>query len=166
MPEIRDVLQEPVFVPETLPALKLLEKMKEERSHIILVVDEYGTVKGLVTLHDILEAIVGELPSLDEPDEPYAVRREDGSWLLDGMLPMDEFSEILGVASTTGEGAGRYNTLSGYVLARLGRIPKSGDGFEADGLRFEIMDMDGNRIDKVLVSKVPAGASDPRVRND
>ncbi len=80
MPEIRDVLQEPVFVPETLPALKLLEKMKLERSHIILVADEYGTVKGLVTRHDILEAIIGELPSPDEPDEPYAVHREDGSW--------------------------------------------------------------------------------------
>jgi putative hemolysin len=104
MPEIRDVLQEPVFVPETLPALKLLEKMKQERSHIILVVDKYGTVKGLVTHNDILEAIVGELPSLDEPDEPHAVQREDGSWLLDSMLPMDEFREILGMPGTMGEG--------------------------------------------------------------
>jgi len=156
IPDIKDVLQEPMFVPETLPALKLLEKMKESRTHIILVVDEYGTVKGLVTLNDILEAIVGDMPSLDETDEPYAVQREDGSWLLDGMLPMDEFKEIFGLERLSDEDPGRYLTLSGYVLTKMGRIPTTGDKFEADGLRFEIMDMDGNRIDKVLVS---AGAS-------
>lgn len=153
-PDIRDILQEPVFVPETLPALKLLENMKEGRTHLVLVVDEYGTVKGLVTLHDILEAIVGELPSLDESDEPYAVQRADGSWLIDGMLPMDEFREILGTASISDEETGRYNTLGGYVLKKMGRIPASGDSFEAGGLRFEVMDMDGNRIDKVLVAHV------------
>ena len=155
IPDIKDVMQEPVFVPETLPALKLLEKMKEDRTHLVLVVDEYGTLKGLVTLNDILEAIVGDLPSLDESDEPYAVRREDGSWLLDGMLPMDEFKEHLKIDRLPDEETGRYVTLSGYVLSRMDRIPSAGDWFEADGLRFEIMDMDGNRIDKVLVSHPP-----------
>jgi len=163
VPDIRDVLQEPVFVPETLPALKLLEKMKEERTHMVLVVDEYGTLKGLVTLNDILEAIVGDLPALDESDEPYAVMREDGSWLLDGMLPMDEFKEHLKIERLSGEDTGRYITLSGYVLSRMDRIPSAGEWFESDGLRFEIVDMDGNRIDKVLVSqgirKSPPGKS-------
>ncbi len=157
IPEIKGVLQEPMFVPETLPALKLLEKMKESRTHIILVVDEYGTVKGLVTLNDILEAIVGDMPSLDDSDEPYAVQREDGSWLLDGMLPMDEFKEIFGLGRLSDEETGKYLTLSGYVLTKMGRIPLSGDRFEADGLSFEIMDMDGNRIDKILVSNATHG---------
>lgn len=151
IPAIKEVLQEPMFVPETLPALKLLENMKESRTHIILVVDEYGTVKGLVTLNDIMEAIVGDMPSLDNSDEPYAVLREDGSWLLDGMLPMDEFKEIFGLDRFSNEKTGRYLTLSGYVLTKMGRIPTAGDSFESDGLRFEVMDMDGNRIDKILV---------------
>ncbi len=153
IPDINGLLLEPVFVPETLPALKLLEKMKKERTHIVLVVDEYGTVKGLVTLNDILEAIVGELPSRDESDEPYAVQREDGSWLFDGMLPMDEFKEHLNLDRLPGEESGEYLSLSGYVLNKMGRIPTAGDWFEADGLRFEIMDMDNNRIDKILVSQ-------------
>lgn len=155
-PDIEGLMLEPVFVPESLPALKLLEKLKEERTHIVIVVDEYGSVKGLVTLNDILEAIVGELPSLDESDEPYAVRREDGSWLLDGMLPMDEFKELLGVGRLAEEETVRYRTLSGYVLTQMGRIPSAGDWFDSDGLRFEIMDMDGNRIDKILVSPLKA----------
>ncbi|HQP31073.1 MAG TPA: hemolysin family protein [Deltaproteobacteria bacterium] len=156
-PDIEGVMLEPVFVPESLRALRLLEKLKEERTHIVIVVDEYGSVKGLVTLNDILEAIVGELPSLDESDEPYAVRREDGSWLLDGMLPMDEFKELLGVGRLAEEETGRYLTLSGYVLTKMGRIPRAGDWFDADGLKFEIMDMDGNRIDKILVARLNGG---------
>ncbi len=159
IPDFKDILHQPVFVPKTLPALKLLEKMKESRTHLILVVDEYGTVKGLVTLHDILEAIVGNLPSLDESDEPYAVLREDGSWLLDGLLPMDEFKEILGPSRFSDDETKKYLTLSGYVMNRMGRIPTSGDKFHADGLRFEIMDMDGNRIDKILVSPISDGDS-------
>lgn len=153
IPDIEGLLQEPVFVPETLPALKLLEKMKKERTHILLVVDEYGTVKGLVTFSDILEAIVGELPSLDKSDEPYAVQREDGSWLFDGMLPMDEFKEHLNLDRLTFEESGEYLSLSGYILAKMGRIPTAGDRFDAHGLSFEIMDMDNNRIDKILVSR-------------
>jgi len=156
-PDIEGLMLEPVFVPESLPALKLLEKLKEERTHIVIVVDEYGSVKGLVTLNDILEAIVGELPSLDESDETYAVRREDGSWLLDGMLPMDEFKDLLGLGGFKEEESGRFLTLSGYVFTKMGRIPAAGDRFESDGLRFEIMDMDGNRIDKILVSPLAPG---------
>jgi putative hemolysin len=156
-PDIEGLMLEPVFVPESLPALKLLEKLKAERTHIVIVVDEYGTVKGLVTLNDILEAIVGALPSPDETDETYAVRREDGSWLLDGMLPMDEFKDLLGLGRLSEEKTGRFLTLSGYVLTKMGRIPKTGDRFDSAGLKFEIMDMDGNRIDRVLVSPLQAG---------
>ena len=146
-------LQTPVFVPETLPALKLLETLKKARAHIALVIDEHGTVQGLVTLHDILGAIVGDLPSVDESDEPYAVQREDGSWLLDGMLSIEEFREIFDLSALPGEEAGNFQTLSGFVMMHMGRVPHGAEHFEAAGLRFEIIDMDGHRIDKILVSR-------------
>lgn len=145
-------LQPAVFVPESLPALKLLESLKKARTHIALIIDEHGTTQGLVTLHDILSAIVGDLPAVDDSDEPYAVQREDGSWLLDGMTPIDELKELLDIDGLPGDETGNYSTLSGFVMAELGRIPTASDHFEAAGLRFEILDMDGHRIDKVLVS--------------
>lgn len=147
-------LQPPVFVPESLPALKLLESLKKARTHTALIIDEHGTTQGLVTLHDILSAIVGELPAVDDTDEPYAVQREDGSWLLDGMMPIDELKELLDIDELSGDETGNYSTLSGFVMAELGRIPTASDHFEAAGLRFEILDMDGHRIDKVLVAPV------------
>ncbi|MDF2441793.1 MAG: magnesium and cobalt exporter, family [Abditibacteriota bacterium] len=149
-------LQTPVFVPETLPALKLLETLKIARAHIALVIDEHGTVQGLVTLHDILGAIVGDLPSVDESDESYAVQREDGSWLLDGMLSIEEFRSIFDLSALPGEEAGNFQTLSGFVMMHMGRVPHGAEHFEAAGLRFEIIDMDGHRIDKILVSRTDA----------
>jgi putative hemolysin len=128
IPDVKSLLQEAIFVPEMMPAMKLLEKMKEEHTHIILVVDEYGSVKGLVTLSDILEAIVGELPSLDESYEPYAVQREDGSWLLDGMLSMDEFKEHLNLDRLSDDHSSEYLTLSGYVLTKMGASLRQGTG--------------------------------------
>lgn len=152
-PELTGALQKPVFVPETLPAFKLMEAFRLHRTHIIFVIDERGTVQGLVTLHDILGAIVGALPLLDESDEPDAVQREDGSWLLDGQLPIEEFSEIFALSILPDEG-GSYRTLSGFAMQQMGRIPAVAESFAWDDLHFEIVDMDGNRIDKILVKRI------------
>lgn len=153
-PDLTACLQEPVFVPETLPAFRLLESFKTYKTHFIFVIDEHGTIQGLVTLHDILGAIVGDLPSIDESDESYAVQREDGAWLLDGMLPIDEFKHIFGLDKLPDEKASNYQALSGFLMMQMGRIPATGDRFELDDLRFEVLDMDGHRVDQVLVYQV------------
>ena len=150
-------LRQPVFVPESTRGLKVLELFKQTGIHMALVVDEYGVIQGLVTLNDILVEIVGDVPSADELDDPQAVQREDGSWLLDGMLSVDEFFKIFAINDFQGEHRGSYQTLGGFVITHLGRIPNAADHFEWDGMRFEVMDMDGNRVDKVLV--VPAQTS-------
>lgn len=148
-------LQTPLFVPEGMLALKVLELFKQSGTHTALVVDEYGVIQGLVTLNDILEAIVGDIPSVDELAEPQAVQREDGSWLLDGMLPVEEFFELFEIEELPEEQQGNFQTLGGFVITHLGRIPAAADHFERSGLRFEVMDMDGNRVDKVLVMPIP-----------
>ncbi|NET38794.1 MAG: HlyC/CorC family transporter [Cyanothece sp. SIO1E1] len=144
-------LRQPLFVPETTRALKILEMFKQCKTSIALTVDEYGVIQGLVTLHDILEAIIGDLPSVDQPEESPAVQREDGSWLLDGMLSVERFKELFDMEELPGEAMGNYQTLGGFVITYLGRIPNAADHFEWKRLRFEVMDMDGNRVDKVLV---------------
>jgi putative hemolysin len=148
--DLRPLLQRPLIVPESLPALRLLERFKQTGMHLALIIDEFGGVEGLVTINDILEAIVGDVPDLNEPEEPMAVQREDGSWLFDGLIPIRDFEEFLGVNTFADEGD--FLTLGGFVLGQLGRIPTTGDHFNWSELRFEIMDMDGHRIDKVLVS--------------
>lgn len=155
--DLRASLRRPLFVPESTHALKVLELFKQSGIHISLVVDEYGSIQGLVTLNDILEEIVGDIPSVEELEEPLAVQREDGSWLLDGMLPISDFKEIFSIKELPGEGI--YQTLGGFVLLQVGRIPAVGNHFEWDGLRFEVVDMDKNRIDKVLV--MPARKAPP-----
>jgi len=152
--DLASVLQPPVFVPATLPAIKLLERLRQARTHIVLVIDEHGSIEGLVTLNDILGAIVGDLPAVDESDEPYAVQREDGSWFLDGMLPVDDFKELLDIDKLPDEETGNFQTLSGFVMMQMGRVPVVGEHFMAVNLRFEVADMDGYRIDKVLVSQI------------
>jgi putative hemolysin len=153
-PDLTTGLHPPVFVPENLAAFKLLESFKTHRTHLLFVIDEHGMVQGLVTLQDVFGAVVGDLPSVDESDKPSAVRRADGSWLLDGLLAIDEFEEIFRIDDLPGEGTGNYHTLSGFIMMHLSRIPATGDRFELSGLQFEILDMDGHRIDKVLVSRV------------
>jgi putative hemolysin len=145
-------LQQPLYVPESMRALKVLELFKQSGTHIALVIDEYGGIQGLVTPSDILEAIVGDLPEAGEQVDPLAVQREDGSWLLDGMLPVDEFKDLFDLGELPGEDQGIYQTLAGFVIMQLGRIPAAADYFEWEGLKIEVMDMDGNRIDKVLVT--------------
>ena len=149
-------LRQPLFIPESTRALSVLELFKKSSTHIAVVVDEYGVIQGIVTLNDILEAIVGDIPSVEDLEEPYAVQREDGSWLLDGMLTVDEFKDILGINKIPGEEKGNYHTLGGFVVMHLGHIPTAADYFQWQGLRFEVMDMDGNRVDKVLVMPLPS----------
>ena len=156
--ELRALIRKPLFVPEGRSALQVLELFKRAHTHIALVIDEYGAVEGLVTMNDVLEAIVGAMPSTGGT-EICAVKRDDGSWLLDGAMPIVEFKEIF-PALMRGEDRGRYETLAGFVLTRLGRVPKTADHFEWHGLRFEIVDMDRNRIDKVLVTPAKNTAAD------
>ena len=145
-------LQQPLYVPESMRALKVLELFKQSGTHIALVIDEYGGIQGLVTPSDILEAIVGDLPEAGEEVEPLAVQRADGSWLLDGMLPVDEFKDLLDLGELPGEDQGIYQTLAGFVIMQLGRIPVAADYFVWEGFKIEVVDMDGNRVDKVLVT--------------
>ena len=153
--EITKLLQPPLFVPDSISVLKVLEAIKEAGAQEALVLDEYGGLLGMVTLFDILTAIVGEIPGQGEDFEPEAVQREDGSWLLDGLLDIDQLKEILAVTELPEEERIGYQTLSGFVMSQLGTVPAAGQIFEWNGIRFEILDMDGRRVDKVLVSRVP-----------
>jgi putative hemolysin len=152
--DIEAGLRPVVYVPDTASPLTVLELFRTTPEHMVLVVDEYGEIRGLVTLTGVLEAIVGALPALGEVPEPKVVRREDGSWLLDGMLSVEEFKDVLGIARLPEEEVS-YETLAGFVLERLGHVPRIADHFEWQGLRFEIVDMDGKRIDRVLVTPGP-----------
>ena len=155
---LRAILQPPLFVPETLPAVDLLEKYHEAGQHIALVVDEYGGVQGLVTLHDVLNTAVGDITAYFTEEKPRAVQREDGSWLFDGMLPIDDLRSVIGLEDLPGEIEGTFETLGGFVMMHLGRVPEVSEHFEWGGLRFEVLDMDGRRVDKVLVA--PIGGAD------
>ena len=158
--DMKAVLQEPLYVLESTSTLKVLELFKQTGTQAALVIQEYGDIEGLITLNDILEAIVGDISSRDDLDHPQAVEREDGSWLLDGMLPIDELKDILHIRELPEEASGDYNTLAGFVLLNLGHVPKTGDHFEWDRFRFEVIDMDGRRIDKVLVQPKRANDTD------
>ncbi|MBD2431821.1 MULTISPECIES: hemolysin family protein [Fischerella] len=144
-------LRKAEFVPESTRGLKVLELFKQTVTHMALVVDEYGVIQGLVTLNDVMIEIVGDVPTADELENPQAIQREDGSWLLDGMLSVEEFFEMFDLEEYLRIHQGNYQTLGGFVITHLGRIPAAADHFEWQGMRFEVMDMDGNRVDKVLV---------------
>lgn len=147
------VMQAVLFVPEGMGALDLLERFKAERAHLAIVTDEYGSVTGLITITDLVESIVGDLPALGDGDEPEIVEREDGSFLVDGKLPTHEFKERFEIKTLPDEQDGYYQTVGGFVMAMLGRIPRAGDHFEWDRWRVEVMDMDGRRVDKVLITR-------------
>ena len=159
-PDIKASVTKPLFAPQALPVLKLLESFKETGVHIALVTDEYGSIQGVITLHDILEAIISNVRTLGEPVDTQIVVREDGSWLINGNTPVDNIRKILSVDSFPGEEHGHYRTIAGLILFILERIPKTGDHLEVGGLRYEVVDMDGNRIDKVLVTRVPTKPPD------
>jgi putative hemolysin len=152
-PSLVDKLQPAVFVPESLTGMELLENFKNSGVQIAFVIDEYGEVQGIVTLQDVLEAITGEFKPR-RAEDAWAVQREDGSWLLDGLIPVPELKDRLALKNVPEEERGRYNTLSGMVMLLLGRLPQTGDRCEWGGWCFEIVDLDGKRIDKVLATPV------------
>jgi putative hemolysin len=156
---LTDYIREPMFVPENMQALKVFEQFRATGTHQALVIDEYGGVQGMVTLYDVLEAIVGEIPLDSEDQEQEVVQRADGSYLLDGMLPIDEIKELLDFDELPDEGRAGYQTLSGFVMNQLGSIPRVGQTFIWDTYRFEVVDMDGRRVDKVLVTRLPEEAA-------
>lgn len=151
---LETILQPPLHVPENMTALKVLEEFKRTGIHMALITDEYGNIEGLVTLNDLMEAIVGDITAREDLEQPMVVRREDGSLLVDGLLPTDELKDLLDKESLAEEETGNYHTLAGFVITFLKYIPKAGDRFEWDGLRFEVVDMDGTRVDKVLITPI------------
>ncbi|MFY9512405.1 MAG: hemolysin family protein [Rubrivivax sp.] len=150
--DLAALLKPPVFVPETLSGMELLEHFRVSRTDIVFVVDEYGAVQGVISERDLLEAITGEFSSASD-DDAWAVQREDGSWLMDGLIPVPEFKDRLEIKDLPDEERGRYNTLAGMVMLLLGRLPQTADAVDWQGWRFEVVDLDGKRVDKVLVSR-------------
>ncbi|MEZ7891515.1 MAG: hemolysin family protein [Candidatus Wallbacteria bacterium] len=153
-------LKQPLFIPESLTVLKVLELFKNSKAHIGLVTDEFGGISGIVTLNDLLEAIVGQFPGAAQPNDPKIVKRADSSYLIDGLISIDEVKPILKIVEFPHED--QYNTLSGFIMFKLGDIPKTGANFKWEDIYFEIVDMDGKRIDKVLV-KLPENSGESMI---
>ncbi|HVS51787.1 MAG TPA: hemolysin family protein [Opitutaceae bacterium] len=159
---LKNLLLPPLFVSETANAIQLLEQFKKSGKHIAVVTDEFGVVKGLVTLIDVMEAIVGDIPERGRAPQPEAKQRDDGSWLVDATLPTNEVKTLLGLAQPLPhEDVAEFQTLGGFVVTQFGRIPAAGDKFDWHGWRFEVVDMDRRRVDKVLIAKAPVAATEP-----
>jgi putative hemolysin len=159
-PDLNEHLKPPVFVPETLSGMELLEHFRQSSADMVFVVDEYGAVQGVITERDLLEAITGEFGAV-AGEEAWAVRRGDGSWLMDGLIPIPELKDRLDIKEVPEEDRGRYNTLAGMVMLLLGRLPGTGDSVEWEGWRFEVVDLDGKRVDKLLVHRTGEGDEGP-----
>lgn len=156
---LKNLLTPPLVVPETMNCIQLLESFKKSGRHTALVADEFGSTQGMVTLIDVLEAIVGDLPAQGERDQPQAKQREDGAWLIDATLAVNELKTILRLEKLPQEAAADYQTLGGLVMTQFGRIPAVGDRFDWGGWRFEVVDMDRHRVDKVAVTRLPPPAA-------
>lgn len=156
---LRNLVTPPLLVPETTTAIQVLEQFKKTGKHIALVVDEFGGIQGMITLIDVLEAVVGDLPDHLRRSQPEARRRDDGSWLVDATLSLPEAKELIAVRELPGEKTADFQTLGGFVVTQLGRIPAAGDHFDWNGWRFEVMDMDRQRVDKVLIARAPSTAT-------
>ena len=143
-----------VFVPETLSGMELLDHFRASNAQFVFVVDEYGEVQGMITVRDVLEAITGEFTTPSNEDS-WGVQRTDGSWLFDGLIPVPELKDRLALKELPEEDRGRYNTLAGMIMLLLGRLPRTTDAVEWDGWRFEVVDLDGKRVDKVLANALP-----------
>jgi putative hemolysin len=161
--DLRAIMHQPLYVPEVMPVLRVLETFKRSGTQMAVVINEYGNAEGIVTLTDIMESIVGDIPSPDEAGEPQAVQRDDGSWLVDGMLPIDEFKEALDIEDTDlpAEQQGLYQTVAGFVILQFGRLPTATETLDWGHLRFEVLDMSGPRLNKVLVTVLPEGGEEP-----
>jgi len=160
--EVEAFLQPPLYVGESTRALKLIEQFRTTGVHIALVTDEFGGVEGLVTLNDMMEAIVGDLSSARDREDPMIIVRQDGSWLLDGALDIADFKDLVLKGRLPEEVRWGYQTLGGFVMHYLEHIPRAGESFEWEDLRVEVADMDGNRVDKLLVSRIDAGSGQPQ----
>jgi putative hemolysin len=158
-PQLAEHLQPPVFVPETLSGMELLDHFRAAGTDIVFVVDEYGAVQGVITERDLLEAITGEFGAPTDADA-WAVRRPDGGWLMDGLIPVPEFKDRLELKELPEEDRGRYNTLAGMIMLLLGRLPSTADAVLWEGWRFEVVDLDGKRVDKVLVTRTETPGED------
>ncbi|MCT0214323.1 hemolysin family protein [Synechococcus sp. CS-1327] len=150
--DLEALCQEPLYVAESTPSLTVLEEFKRTGVHVALVTDEFGGVEGIVTLNDLMEGIVGDLPNLEDEEDPSFVSREDGSWLVDGSLDINEFDDRIGAKLLGSDEQLPYHNMAGFVIHALERIPRSSDHFEWKGYRFEVVDMDSKRVDKILVS--------------
>jgi len=156
-PSVAEHLQPPVFVPETLSGMELLEHFRASNAELVFVVDEYGAVQGVISDHDLLEAITGEFTA-SSGEDAWATQRADGSWLIDGLMPATELKDRLDIKELPDEDLARYNTLAGMIIVLLGRLPRVTDAVLWSGWRFEVVDLDGKRIDKVLASRTePTG---------
>ncbi len=158
--DLRALLREPLFVPDSMAAFKLLEAFRSSHRHLALVLDEFGAAEGLVSVTDLLEGLVGALPGHASEAHGAFVRRDDNSWLVDGSAPIDEVAEKFEMEPPAEE-AGAYHTIAGFVMARLGRIPRTADAFDYANCRFEVVDMDGRRVDKVMVTRATSPQSPP-----
>jgi putative hemolysin len=141
-----------LIIPETIPALRALEQLQKAKQRVALVSDEFGSITGILSLLDLLEAIVGDLPSHEDRQKSRAVKREDGSWLVDATLPVEDFAKELGKGADYLDLDGDYQTVGGFIVHHLARVPKEGDYFDYRGYRYEVVDMDRHRLDKVLVA--------------
>lgn len=160
--DLRRILRPPLFVPESQLISTTLRAFQATHSHLAIVVNEYGGTEGLITLEDVLEQLVGEIEDEYDRVEQEVVRREDGSVLVDGLLPADELKQLLDVEQLPGEESYQFNTLSGFIMAQLGRLPRLGDYVTAEGRCFEVVDMDGRRIDRVLITPQPDRCPAPK----
>ncbi|MDC7701876.1 hemolysin family protein [Vogesella indigofera] len=152
---LTELVRPPLYVPEAISPMQLLEQFKRTRNHTALVVDEYGEIEGLVSINDVMEAIVGDLPTEASDSDEEIVQRDDGSWLVDGMMSLDDFKEHFDLDMIEGEETGDFQTVAGFVIFMLGRVPATADRVEWGGFTFEVVDMDRTRVDKLLVTAPP-----------
>ena len=153
--DLRKYIQQPLYVPEAMHTQSLLDMFKVKRIKVALVMDEFGGLAGMVTLRDVIEHLVGDLPSYDEDVKQEIVKRDDTSWLVDGMLPITEFKDYFEFEELPLEEKNGYNTVAGFVVTNIGHIPEAGNCYEWEGYRFEVVDMDGTRVDKIMVTQLP-----------
>lgn len=151
--DLKTIMRDPIFMPESMPAIKALEMFKQTGTHLAMIVDEYGSVEGVVTLFDILEAIVGDIPTPDEIEDPRITERDDGTWLIDGLIQIQDFKGYFDIDEMPSQD--KYQTLGGFMVTMSGHIPQAGEHFGWGGYRFEVADMDGKRVDKVLLAQAP-----------
>ena len=150
--DLKPLMRQVLIVPEGLPVLEVLKRFKDDKAQLAIIIDEYGELQGLMTFNDLLEEIVGDVPEVGDPADPEAIPREDGTWLIDGMFPVDQLKEMFNIKTLPEEDGNFYQTIGGLIMIYLGRVPKEGDIVEWDRFRFEVVDMDWRRVDKVLLT--------------